>query len=362
MSNDRIALSTSARPPDPGPNAAEDPLGGTAADPAEARRFLAPAPVWHGGPAARTQQPEIGASLSGGVGAETPVVQEGILPVSGYRFYWKSVGPASGSKGTVLALHGGPGATHDYLLSLSDLAARGYRVVYYDQLGCGRSDLARHLNEYTVERDVADLEALRTRLDLGRVHLFGSSYGGMLAIAYALEHSRGLKTLISASGLADVPLAVREMLRLKRELPAPVLATLERYEERGEYQNPEYLAAVMQFYRRHLCRLDPWPPEVTYSLDHISLPKYGTMNGPNEFTIIGTIKDCNATPRLREIRVPTLVTAGRYDEITPVVAESIHAGIPGSEYQLFAESSHLAFWEERARYMEVLAAFLDRNA
>jgi proline iminopeptidase len=291
---------------------------------------------------------------------DAPAVQDGIIPVNGYRLYWKSVGDPR-AKGTVLALHGGPGATHDYLLSLNDLSGRGYRVVYYDQIGCGKSDLARRVTEYTVERDVADLEALRNRLKLGPVHLFGSSYGGMLAIAYALAHPEGLKTLVSASGLADVPLTVREMQRLKRELPAPIRETLERYEARGELQDPEYLTAVMEFYRRHLCRLDPWPSEVSYSLDHISLPKYGTMNGPNEFTIVGTIKDWNATPRLGEIRVPTLVTAGRYDEITPVVAESIHQGIHGSTYELFSESSHLAFWEERARYMDVLAAFLDRN-
>jgi len=290
-----------------------------------------------------------------------PAVEEGVLPVSGYRLYWKSVG-APGSKGTLLALHGGPGATHDYLLSLNDLAPHGYRIVYYDQLGCGRSDLARRVSEYTVERDVTDLESLRTRLGLGRVHLLGSSYGGMLAIAYALAHPEGLKTLISASGLADVPLTVREMQRLKRELPAPIRETLERYEALGEFQNPEYLAAVMEFYRRHLCRLDPWPPEVSYSLDHMSVPKYGTMNGPNEFTIVGTIKDWDATARLGEIRVPTLVTAGRYDEITPLVAESIHRGIRGSQFELFENSSHLAFWEERPRYMEVLRAFLDRNA
>ncbi|MCI4372724.1 MAG: proline iminopeptidase-family hydrolase [Thermoplasmata archaeon] len=289
-----------------------------------------------------------------------PEVREGILPVNGYRLYWKSVGD-SGRKGTVLALHGGPGATHDYLLSLNDLAEHGYRVVYYDQLGCGRSDLARRTTEYTVERDVADLEAVRTGLRLDQVHLFGSSYGGMLAIAYALAHPEGLRSLISASGLADVPLTVREMQRLKRELPPPIRDTLERYEARGEFQNPEYLTAVMEFYRRHVCRLDPWPTELAYSLDHMSRPKYGTMNGPNEFTIIGTIKDWNDTPRLGEIRVPTLVTAGRYDEITPAVAESIHQGIRGSHYELFTESSHTAFWEERVRYLQVLRDFLDRN-
>ena len=291
---------------------------------------------------------------------DAPAVTEGMLRVHGYRLFWKSVG-APGVRGTLVALHGGPGATHEYLLSLNDLAAHGYRIVYYDQLGGGRSDLATHVSEYSVDRDVQDLEELRTQLGLGRVHLFGSSYGGMLAIAYALAHPEGLRTLISASGLADVPLTVREMQRLKRELPSPTREILERYEARGEFQNPEYLAAVMAFYRRHVCRLDPWPPEVSYSLDHISLPKYGTMNGPNEFTIIGTMRDWDVTSRLGEIRVPTLVTTGRYDEVTPTVAESIHRGIQGSEYRLFEESSHLAFWEERTRYMNILRAFLERN-
>jgi proline iminopeptidase len=289
-----------------------------------------------------------------------PEVREGFTSINGYRLYWKSVGQPN-AKGTLLALHGGPGATHDYLLALNDLAALGYHVVYYDQIGCGRSDLARHVGEYTVARDVADLEALRVALGLGPVHLLGSSYGGMLAIAYALAHPKGLRTLISASGLADVPLTVREMQRLKRELPGPVRATMEKYEHLGQYQHPEYLATVMEFYRRHLCRLHPGPPEVTYSLDHISLPKYGTMNGPNEFTIIGTIKDWDDTPRLGEIRVPTLVTTGRYDEVTPAVAQSIHRGIAGSELVQFEESSHLAFWEERPRYMQTLHAFLERN-
>ena len=146
------------------------------------------------------------------------------------------------------------------------------------------------------------------------------------------------------------------------EETAHLLEILERHEAKGEYQHPEYLAAVMAFYRRHLCRLPVWPAEVSYTLEHLSAGKYGTMNGPNEFTITGTIRDYDATPRLGEIRIPTLITTGRYDEITPVVAESIHRGIVGSRLELFEESSHLAFWEERSRYMETVAAFLREHA
>lgn len=264
-------------------------------------------------------------------------------------------------RGTVLALHGGPGSPHDYLKPFEDLAAHGYHVVFYDQLGCGRSELARDVAEYSVERDVDDLDAVRQGLNLGTVHLVGSSYGGALAIAYALSHPEGIRTLVSASGLASVPLTVREMARLKGELPAPIPAVLAKHEAVGAYTDPEYLGAVMEFYRRHLCRLSPWPPEVQYTIDHGLSPKYLTMNGPNEFTITGTIRDWDVTARLGEIRAPTLVTAGRYDEVTPTVARAIHDGIRGSEFRLFEKSSHLAFWEERESYMRSLAGFLARH-
>ena len=290
-----------------------------------------------------------------------PAEREGNVRVDGYRLYWKSVGDP-GPNGTVVLLHGGPGATHDYLLAFSDLVREGYRVLYYDQLGCGRSELARDVSEYTIDRDVEDLEGLRRALGLERFHLIGSSYGGLLAIAYALAHPEPLRTLVSASGLADVPLTAREMQRLKRELPAPFPEILTRHEAKGEFQHPEYLAAVMEFYRRHLCRLPVWPAEVTYTLDHMSAPKYGTMNGPNEFTITGTIRDYDATARLGEIRIPSLITTGRYDEVTPVVAESIHHGIPGSRLVRFEESSHTAFWEERSRYMATVLDFLRASA
>jgi proline iminopeptidase len=288
------------------------------------------------------------------------VVREGFVPVHGYRFYWKSIGDP-GSAGTILTLHGGPGATHDYLLSFSDMVAHGYRVVFYDQLGCGRSELARDEGEYTVDRDVEDLDEFRRALGIDRMHLLGSSYGGALALAYALAHPGPIRTMTIASGLASVPLTVREMARLCRELPPPFPAFIAQHDARGEFQHPEYLAAVNEFYRRHVCRLSPWPAEVTYTLDHANSPKYRVMNGPNEFTITGTIREWDVTSRLGEIRIPTLITVGKFDEVTPAVAESIHRGIPGSELALFPASSHTAFWEERGRYMETLRGFLARH-
>jgi len=283
---------------------------------------------------------------------------EGYVKTLGFDLFYRSYGRPT--KGTVLCLHGGPGATHDYLLSLEDLAQFGYRVVLIDQLGCGKSARPRGTALYTIAHNVEEVEGVRKALQLGKVHLMGSSYGGALAIATALKYQRNLRSLVITGGLASVPLTVREMRRLVNRLPPKTRATLAKYEAREDYENPEYLAAVDVFYRRHVCRLPVWPREVTYSFEHLSRPVYFTMNGPNEFTIIGTIRDWDVTDQLPTIRVPTLVTVGRYDEVTPRVAESIHRGIRGSKLVRFEKSAHLAMWEERSHYIGVVRDFLDR--
>ncbi|MCI4361362.1 MAG: hypothetical protein L3J91_06620, partial [Thermoplasmata archaeon] len=129
---------------------------------------------------------------------------------------------------------------------------------------------------------------------------------------------------------------------------------------RGEYEHPEYQAAALEYYRRHVIRMRPWPDDVAYTLDHMSKPVYFTMNGPNEFTINGTMRSIDLTHQLGRIRTPTLITGGRYDEVTPRVAESLHRHISGSEHVTFERSAHLPMWEERSRYIDTVARFLDR--
>src|SRR5256712_7120768 len=282
---------------------------------------------------------------------------EGYAKIIGFSLFYRTSGRPT--KGTLLCLHGGPGATHDYLMSLEDLAQFGYRVVLIDQLGCGKSERPRGTDLYTFAHNVEEVEGVRAALRLGKVHLMGSSYGGALAIATALKYQRNLRSTIVTGGLASVPLPVLEMRRLVNRLPPKIRATIAKYEALEDYQNPKYLAAVDVFYRRYVCRLPVWPREVTYSFEQISRPVYFTMNGPNEFTIIGTIKDWDVTDQLPAIHIPTLVTVGRYDEVTPRVAESIHRGIQGSKLVRFEKSAHLAMWEERSHYIEVLRDFLD---
>ncbi|HYB78849.1 MAG TPA: proline iminopeptidase-family hydrolase [Thermoplasmata archaeon] len=286
-----------------------------------------------------------------------PTSESRFLDVDGYRIYVRTFGGRHTDR-TLLCVHGGPGGTHDYVLPLSDLTRAGFRVVFYDALGCGRSDLPDDRKRFTLEHDLYVLERVRRSLGSGRIHLMGSSYGGMLALAYASRHSDHLLSLNATGGLCDVPFATREMRRLVRGLPGRTQAVLRKYARRGEFSHPEYEAAVMEFYRRHVCRLWPWPEELVSTMMRTSRPVYGTMNGPNEFTIIGNIKAIDFSDELERISVPTLILHGRYDEVTPAVGERMHERIRGSCFHVLPRSSHVSFWEERAAYMRLVRRFL----
>ena len=285
---------------------------------------------------------------------------DGFVPATGFRLYYRIFEP-SDYRGTLLALHGGPGAHHEYLLPLVDLTREGYRIVFMDQLGCGKSERSPDPSVYSLEHNVEEVEGVREGLQLGRVHLVGSSYGGLLALAYAIRYQRHLKSLTTIGGLADVPLTVREMHRLIGELPAETRDAIEKYGSSGQYRHPEYLRAVDTFYHTYLCRWPEFPAEVSRALAETNPDVYERMNGPNEFTIVGTIKDIDLTSRLGEVRVPTLVTGGRYDEVTPTVARQIADHIPGARQVVFENSSHVPFWEEREAFMRTLAEFLDAH-
>jgi L-proline amide hydrolase len=262
----------------------------------------------------------------------------------------------------LVTLHGGPGATHDYLLALADLAD-GRPVVFYDQIGNGRSTHypQRGADFWTVDLFVRELHNLVDALGIaGRHHVLGSSWGGFLAQEYALTHPPGLRSLVLADTAASFPDFLAEANRLRGELPPEVEATLKRHEEAGTTDDPEYEEACMIFYRRHLCRLEEWPMELVESFEWIARDPtvYHTMNGPSEFHVIGSIKDWQVKDRLGEIDVPTLLTSGRYDEATPALQETLREGIPDCEWELFEESSHTPFFEERQRYMQVVGAWL----
>src|SRR5919197_3902018 len=214
----------------------------------------------------------------------------------------------------LVTLHGGPGATHDYLLALTDLA-RERAVVFYDQIGNGRSTHyeGRNGDFWTVDLFVRELHNLVDALGIAdRHHVLGSSWGGFLGQEYALTQPRGLRCLVLADTAASFPDFVAEANRLRAELPPDVEATLRRHEEAGTTDDPAYEEACMVFYKRHLCRLDDWPQELVESFQWIAKDPtvYHTMNGPSEFHVIGSIKDWQGKDRVRGIKGAALVEAG----------------------------------------------------
>jgi L-proline amide hydrolase len=266
----------------------------------------------------------------------------------------------------LVVLHGGPGAAHDYLLALTDLARDGRAVVHYDQLGNGRSTHypERGADFWTVDLFVRELHNLVDVLGIAdRHHVLGQSWGGFLAQEYAFTKPSGMTSIVLANTAASFPDFVAEANRLRAYLPPEVEATLRRHEEAGTTDDPEYEAACMVFYSRHVCRLDPWPEEVIEAFAWIDRDPtvYHTMNGPSEFHVIGSIKDWQSKDRLDEIDLPTLIVSGRHDEATPALQETLQAGIAGSEWIVFEDSSHLPHVEERERYMQVVGDWLRRH-
>jgi L-proline amide hydrolase len=270
--------------------------------------------------------------------------------------------PVPSAPAPLVTLHGGPGGTHDYLLSIADLAVDGRAVIFYDQLGNGRST---HLTErgadfWTVDLFVRELHNLVRALGVERHHVLGQSWGGFLAQEYALTHPEGLVSMVLADTAASFPDFVSEANHLRTLLPPEVEATLRRHESDGTTDDPAYAEACQVFYNRHVCRLDPWPADVVETFAWIDRDPtvYHTMNGPSEFHVVGSIRDWTSIDRLGDIAVPTLLVSGRHDEATPALQQRMLDGIPDAAWTVFEDSSHTPHVEERERYMRVVGGWL----
>ncbi len=286
---------------------------------------------------------------------------EGTVPFREHQTWYRVTGEFGGDVPLVV-LHGGPGATHDYLLRIAGLADIGRAVVHYDQLGNGRST---HLPDappefWTVEVFLAELDNLLAALGIAdRYALLGQSWGGMLAAEHAVRGPAGLRGLVIADSPAAMPLWSAAAAALRAELPPEVDETLRRHEAAGTTDTDEYEDAVRVFYDRHLCRV-PWPPEVSATFDALDEDPtvYHTMNGPSEFHVIGSLRDWSIVERVGAIDVPTLLISGRYDEATPETVQPFYDGIPDVRWELFDESSHMPHVEETERFIETVAGFL----
>ena len=292
---------------------------------------------------------------------------EGHLQLGGHRTWYRVVGDlqAGARRAPVIICHGGPGATHDYVEPIAELQRFGRACVLYDQLGNGRSD---HLPDadpsfWTVERFERELAALAAHLGVDRrYHVVGQSWGGMLALLHALERPAGLLSVVAADSPSSIPAFVAGCNELLDAMDPAVSATIRAGERSGETSTPEFQAAVMEFYKRHVCRADPWPEAVVRSFDAMESDPtvYGTMNGPTEFTVVGTIRDFDITDRLGEIEVPVLLVSGEHDEVRPRLTATMNERLRHGERVVFEDSSHMPHIEEPDRFLAVVQDFLTR--
>jgi len=291
--------------------------------------------------------------------------REGRMEWGGHETWYRVVGELDpGERQTpVVICHGGPGAAHDYCEPIANLSRFGRACVLYDQLGCGRSELLPDApaDFWRPQLFKDELVELTRQLGIvGRYAVVGQSWGGMLAMEHALEHPPGLAGMVVADSPASMPLWMAETGRLRADLPADVQDALTRHEEAGTTDDPEYRAAVEVFNARHVCRVVPNPDcvERTHEQIRANPTVYHTMNGPSEFHVVGSLKTWDITDRLHEIATPTLLVSGRHDEATLVIVGQIHERIPGAQWVLFEESSHMPHVEEPERFLETVEAFL----
>ncbi len=285
---------------------------------------------------------------------------EGTIEFRGYRTWYRSIGTCRDGRSPIVVLHGGPGATSAYLEPLAVLAESGRQVVFYDQIGCGRSERPVDPDFFEVQTFVDELTAVREALGLGDVHLLGQSWGGMLAMQVAIDRPAGIASIIVADSPADMVQWVSEANRLRAALPAEVAAALTHHEAAGTTSDPAYGAAVEVFYRKHVCRLDPWPEPFARTAQALETDNlvYTIMNGPSEFHVIGKLKTWSVLDRLHEIATPTLLLSGAYDEATPAIVRTIADRIPHAEWVLFPESSHTPHLEEPVAFNAAVRGFL----
>jgi L-proline amide hydrolase len=282
--------------------------------------------------------------------------REGWLDFEGFRTWYRVVGDLDGPRPPLLCLHGGPGSTstyHERLEALADERA----VVRYDQLGCGRSERPDN-PRWTLDLFRAEVDAVRAELGLDRVHLVGTSWGGMLALEHALARPGTLAGLILSSTLASAEQWTGEVRKLRDAMPPDVVAVFDEADRTQRWEGPEWEAADEAFAARHFYRGAIGDPILERMRAGRSPEAYNAMWGPSEWMVTGELAGWDVRDRLGEIDVPTLVIRGQYDLSTPPVSQTLVDGIRGARFVVFENSSHAPAIEETERYLQVIGDFM----
>ncbi len=283
-------------------------------------------------------------------------IREGFIQVPGGKVWYRIVG-ADKPGIPLLALHGGPGMPSYYMSPLKELADER-PVIFYDQLGCGRSDHPNDTTLWTIPRFVEELKAVRAALGYKEVHLLGHSWGTTLAFNYLLTKPAGVRSVIMSGPAISIVRFRHDVDSMIAMLPDSLIKAIRTNEKAGTTTAPAYMAASQVFYDRHVIRTKPLPADVESTFTNVGQQVYNTMNGPTEFTVVGSFKDYDGTPRLNELKLPILWMAGEFDETSPAAAKDFQRITPGSEFVELKGAGHLTMWDARTTYLAEVRRFI----
>jgi len=284
---------------------------------------------------------------------------EGYIEVPGGRVWYNRIG--DGDKTPLVVLHGGPGNTHAPLKSVLHVLGDERPVIFYDQLGSGNSDRPTDASLWKTERFVEELVCVRQALDIKEFHILGHSWGTMLAASYLIDRKpTRVQSVIFSSPCLSAERWKKDADRFLANLPEDVQQTIARNEEQGTTDSEEYQEAMKEYYKRHVCRLDPLPSVLAESRAKANKDVYMTMWGPSEFCPTGNLKTYDCTPQLQKINIPALFICGRYDEAAPESTRYYQSLVENSEFHVFENSSHASYLEETNEFIKIVGGFLSR--
>ena len=290
------------------------------------------------------------------------IVQTGLIKIAGGKIWFKTVSSQTGNSTPLLVIHGGPGATHDYLEPLEQLANER-PVIFYDQLGSGNSDRPNDSSLWNITRFVDELSIVRKSLKLEELFILGSSWGAALAVDYMLQRKpSGVSGLILSGPLLSTSRWIADQRKYISQMPKESADAITKCEATSNFDSPEYQAAMMEFYKKHLCRLDVWPDCLNRTLEKMGTDVYNTMWGKSEFTMNGNLAKLELAEDLGKLDVPVLITCGEFDEATPQTCRYFQSRAKNAELKIFGNASHSHHLEKTDEYLATVGDFMRRHS
>lgn len=283
------------------------------------------------------------------------MARNGYLETSAGEVFFEWHGAECGAP--LVCVHGGPGFTSHYLEPLTELSSIA-PVILYDQAGCGRSRRGGARKVFSIEGFISELEDIRRELKIERMHLLGHSFGGLVVGEYALRYPDRVASLIFACASIDIPRWIADGDRLVGQLSLMQKMVLREGARTGATSSPQYLSALTAYYKKHIYGCDDIPECIRRAEAEADSQTYHTVWGSNELVVNGLAREYSLSPRLGELRAPTMFMCGRFDEATPEAHTYFASLVPGSALRILEHSAHHPFATEREESLRVVGDFL----